>query len=155
LQYIFFRIAISIGAQDLLSDGSLLTLRQASLEEVKQKNSAPLQEKAEQLKGMVEKLVSLNKHVILVIPATGTQRVEVFRHWEEIVLETFQDVAMPHFKILNLPELMYDFILTLKFWKFAWRTLELSYDKVTRPTTIGQWEVKRKQVIEFLNAISY
>jgi len=68
---------------------------------------------------MVEKLVSLNKHVILVIPATGTQQVEVFRHWEELVLEMFEAVAMPHFKILNLPELMYDFILNIKFGNFA------------------------------------
>ena len=100
------RIAISIGAADLLSDESLLTLRQASLEEVKQKNLAPLQEKAEQLRGMVTKLLALHKDVILVIPASGTQRVEVFRQWEEIVIETFQDVTLPSFKILNLSDLM-------------------------------------------------
>lgn len=100
------RIAISIGAQDLLAGDQLLTLRQASLEEVKQNNSAPLQEKARHLKGMITKLLSMNKHVILIIPASGTQRVEVFRHWEEIVTESMQDLTLPSFKLLNLPELM-------------------------------------------------
>jgi hypothetical protein len=100
------RIAISIGAQDLLAGDQLLTLRQASLEEVKQNNSAPLQEKARHLKGMITKLLSMNKHVILIIPASGTQRVEVFRQWEEIVTESMQDLTLPSFKLLNLPELM-------------------------------------------------
>ncbi len=89
-----------------MTDESLLTLRQASLEEVKQKNRAPLQEKARQLKCMVQKLLSLQKHVIIVIPPVGTQRVEIFRHWEEIVLDVMQDLPSPAFRILNLPDLM-------------------------------------------------
>jgi hypothetical protein len=84
----------------------LLTLRQASLEEVKLKNRVLLQEKAGQLKGMIKKLLSLNKHVILVVPPAGTQRIEVFRHWEEVVLEAMQDLPMPDFKVLNLPDLV-------------------------------------------------
>ena len=89
-----------------MTDQSLLTLRQASLEEVKLKNRVLLQEKARQLKGMVKKLLSLNKHVILVIPPAGTLRVEVFRHWEEVVLEAMQDLAVPDFKFLNMPDLV-------------------------------------------------
>jgi hypothetical protein len=30
----------------------------------------------------------------------------VFRHWEEVVLQTLQDLAMPTFRILNLPDLV-------------------------------------------------
>ena len=99
-------IAVSIGAMDLTTDESLLTLRQASLEEVKLRNLAPLQEKALQLRGMVTKLLSLNKQVIVIIPPSGTQRVEVFRHFEEILVETLQDLTSMGLKILNLPELM-------------------------------------------------
>jgi hypothetical protein len=101
-----YRIAISIASHDLMTDQSLLTLRQASLEEVKLKNRVLLQEKAGRLKGMIKKLLSLNKHVILVVPPAGTQRIEVFRHWEEVVLEAMQDLPMPDFKILNLPDLV-------------------------------------------------
>ena len=68
-----YRVAISVGTYDLMTDKQLLTLKEASLEEVKLKNRAPLQEKARQLKGMVQKLLSLQKHVILVIPPAGTQ----------------------------------------------------------------------------------
>jgi hypothetical protein len=68
-----YRVAISVGTYDLMTDDQLLTLREASLEEVKVKNRAPLQEKARQLKGMIQKLLSLQKHVILVIPPAGTQ----------------------------------------------------------------------------------
>ena len=110
-------------------DESLLTLKKASLEEVKLKNKSKLKEKAGHIKAMAEKLMmKMNYQVIFIVPATSIQRIEVFSQFEEILQEVLEDLAFPQFKMLNFPELMYycyyhyhfDYLglFYLPFWSF-------------------------------------
>ena len=109
-------------------DESLLTLKKASLEEVKLKNKSKLKEKAGHIKAMAEKLMmKMNYQVIFIVPATSIQRIEVFSQFEEILQEVLEDLAFPQFKMLNFPELMYyyyhfDYLglfIYLLFWPFV------------------------------------
>ena len=102
------RVVLSIGSQDLFDD-SLLTLKQASLEEVKQANKSELKKKATHIKALIEALMGKNmeRKVVYIVPATSLQRKEVFQHFEEIIAETLKDLPFPNFKLLNFPELMY------------------------------------------------
>ena len=110
-------------------DESLLTLKKASLEEVKLKNKSKLKEKAGHIKAMAEKLMmKMNYQVIFIVPATSIQRIEVFSQFEEILQEVLEDLAFPQFKMLNFPELMYycyyhhfDYLglFYLPFWSFV------------------------------------
>lgn len=100
------KVIISIGRQDMF-DESLLTLKKASLEEVKLKNKSKLKEKAGHIKAMAEKLMmKMNYQVIFIVPATSIQRIEVFSQFEEILQEVLEDLAFPQFKMLNFPELI-------------------------------------------------
>ena len=100
-------ITLSIGSQDLFDEG-LVTLKEASLEDLKIKNKSKLKEKAGHIKAMIQKLIKLGMKVIYIVPVTCIRRKEVFDQFEEIVLETFDsDLTFPDFKLLNLPELMY------------------------------------------------
>ena len=103
------KVVLSIGSQDLFED-SLLTLKQASLEEVKQANKSELKKKATHIKALIEALMGkkMEKKVVYIIPATCVQRKEVFEHFEEIITETLKDLPFPNFKLLNFPELMYN-----------------------------------------------
>lgn len=101
------KVILMIGSQDLFDD-SLTTLRQASLEEVKQRNRSKLKEKASNVKAMVMKLLQMNMSVVLVVPATSVKRTEVFQHFEEVIEESCEDLPFPHFKLLSLPKLMYN-----------------------------------------------
>jgi len=122
------KVIISIGRQDMF-DESLLTLKKASLEEVKLKNKSKLKEKAGHIKAMAEKLMmKMNYQVIFIVPATSIQRIEVFSQFEEILQEVLEDLAFPQFKMLNFPELMYycyyhhfDYLglFYLPFWSFV------------------------------------
>jgi len=123
------KVIISIGRQDMF-DESLLTLKKASLEEVKLKNKSKLKEKAGHIKAMAEKLMmKMNYQVIFIVPATSIQRIEVFSQFEEILQEVLEDLAFPQFKMLNFPELMYycyyyyhfDYLslFDLPFWSFV------------------------------------
>ena len=101
------KVVLFIGEQDLF-DESLLTLKQASLEDVKQNNKRSLEKIARQIKAMGQKLLEMRKQVIYIIPVTCVQRKEVFQQFEEVVMEVLSELkAEPNFKILNLPELMY------------------------------------------------
>ena len=107
------KVILSIGSQDLFEDKSFLTLKEASLEEVKQANKSGLKKKASQIKALIQKLLSMNKKVVFIIPSTCVQRKEVFQHFEEIVTEVLQDLPFPTFKLLNFPDLMYNEILKI------------------------------------------
>ena len=101
------KVVLFIGEQDLF-DESLLTLKQASLEDVKQNNKRSLEKIARQIKAMGQKLLEMRKQVIYIIPVTCVQRKEVFQQFEEVVVEVLSELkAEPNFKLLNLPELMY------------------------------------------------
>ena len=102
------RVVLSIGSQDLFDD-SFLTLKQASLEDLKHKNRSKLKEKAGHVKAMIQKLINMGKTVVYILPAPCVQRKEVFQHFEEIFQEVCQDLQFPNFRMLNFPELMYYF----------------------------------------------
>jgi hypothetical protein len=95
-----------IGSQDLFQDTSLITLKQASLEEVKFRNKSKLKGKASQIKAMIGKLLKADKQVVYIVPATSVQRKEVFDQFEEILTEVLADLPFPAFKLLKLPLLM-------------------------------------------------
>ena len=105
------RVILSVGSQDLF-DESLVTLKQASLEEVKQKNKSKLKEKAGHIKAMIQKLINMGVHsVVYIAPSTSVQRKEIFQHFEEVVEEVLDDLPFPQFKLLSFPQLMYFCIL--------------------------------------------
>ena len=97
-------------------DDSLLTLKKASLEEVKLKNKSKLKEKAGHIKAMAEKLMKMSYSVILIVPATSIQRNEVFSQFEEILQEVLEELPFPQFKMLNFPELMYCYYSTFHYF---------------------------------------
>ena len=100
-----YKVAISIGTYDL-KDNSLITLKEASMEEVRRRNEAKLVAKAELLRDLVIKLNNQNKSVVVMIPPHGEERIELHHHWEEIVLNTLKDIKFPKIRILNMGQVM-------------------------------------------------
>ena len=84
-----FKVAISVGTYDL-KDNSLITLKEASMEEVRRRNEPKLVSKAALLRDLVMKLISQNKSVVVMIPPHGEERIELHSHWEEILLRTLK-----------------------------------------------------------------
>ena len=101
-------IAIAIGRTDLLKENKLLTLRQASLDTVRRTNKGVLQTLLIPLKTMIARLNAQSKRVILVLPPLQKYKIEVFQHWEEILLEEMAPLVGPNLQILNLPKAMYE-----------------------------------------------
>ena len=103
------KVVLSIGSQDLFTD-PLLTLKQASKQEVKEANESKLKERATHIKALIQALMGKNmeKKVVYIIPTTCIERKEVFEHFEEIITETLKDLPFPNFKLINFPELMYN-----------------------------------------------
>ena len=61
---------------------------------------------AQNVKAMIEKLLSMNKFVLLLIPLYGSSRREVFDQWQTVLTEVMSDLPFPSFRILNLQNLM-------------------------------------------------
>ena len=100
-----YKVAISVGTYDL-KDNSLITLKEASMEEVRRRNEAKLVAKAELLRDLVIRLNNQNKSVVVMIPPHGEERIELHHHWEEIVLSTLKDIKFPKIRILNMGQVM-------------------------------------------------
>ena len=101
------KVALSIGTYDLMSNEALITLKDASLEEVRKKNGVILNFMADVLFRMTSHLLSQDKVVILLLPPHGQEKIEVFKQWEDIVLERAKRVTNHKFKVINLPGIMF------------------------------------------------
>jgi len=100
------KIAISAGSTEL-RDPKLLTLAGGSLEDVRKANADHLHKEAASLVAMLRYLSNLGKQVMLLLPPYGEDAIEVFNHWEDIILEETQDlVAMGSLRVINLPAVM-------------------------------------------------
>merc|ERR1711915_597696 len=77
-----FKVGISVGTYDL-KDNSLITLKEASMEEVRRRNEPKLVAKANILRDLVSKLISQNKSVVIMIPPHGEKRTEAARRFEK------------------------------------------------------------------------
>merc|ERR1719414_398399 len=101
-------VGISIGATDILEakPEHIKTLKEGPLNEVKRHNLPSLQYMAQNVKAMIEKLLSMNKFVLLLIPLYGSSRREVFDQWQTVLTEVMSDLPFPSFRILNLQNLM-------------------------------------------------
>ena len=73
---------------------------------MKRHNLPTLQYMADCVKAMVQKLLSMNKFVLLLIPLYGSKKREVFDHWQSVLSEKLADLPFPSFRILNLQSLM-------------------------------------------------
>ena len=106
--HILFQIGISIGATDILEAKSehIKTLAEGPLNEIKRHNLPTLQYMAKGVKDMVQKLLAMDKLVILLIPLYGKMRREVFDQWQTVLKETMDDLPFPSFRMLNLQNLM-------------------------------------------------
>merc|ERR1712013_233962 len=100
-----YKVAISVGTYDL-KDNSLITLKEASMEEVRRRNEPKLLSKATLLRDLVSKLIAQNKSVVIMIPPHGEERIELHHHWEEILLATLKDIRFPKLRILNMAQVM-------------------------------------------------
>merc|ERR1740123_626274 len=100
-----FKVAISVGTYDL-KDNSLITLKEASMEEVRRRNEPKLQAKANILRDLVSKLISQGKSVVVMVPPHGEERIELHHHWEEVLLATLRDVRFPKLRVLNMAQVM-------------------------------------------------
>merc|ERR1712029_666400 len=111
------KVVLSIGSQDLFTD-PLLTLKQASKQEVKEANESKLKERATHIKALIQALMGKNmeKKVVYIIPTTCIERKEVFEHFEEIITETLKDLPFPNFKLINFPELIRETPEPLNTW---------------------------------------
>ena len=98
-----FKVAISVGTYDL-KDNSLITLKEASMEEVRRRNEPKLQAKANILRDLVSKLISQGKSVVVMVPPHGEERIELHHHWEEVLLATLRDVRFPKLRVLNMAQ---------------------------------------------------
>ena len=92
-----------MGTYDL-KDNSLITLKEASMEEVRRRNEPKLAAKAGLLRDLVMRLNSQNKSVVVMIPPHGEDRIELHHHWEEIILATLKDIKFPKIRILNMAQ---------------------------------------------------
>jgi len=100
-----YKVGISVGTYDL-KDNSLITLKEASMEEVRRRNEPKLVAKATILRDLVMKLNNQNKSVVVMIPPHGEDRIELHHHWEEIILSTLKDIKFPKIRILNMAQVM-------------------------------------------------
>jgi len=100
-----YKVGISVGTYDL-KDNSLITLKEASMEEVRRRNEPKLLSKATLLRDLVTKLIAQNKSVVIMIPPHGEERIELHHHWEEILLATLKDIRFPKLRILNMAQVM-------------------------------------------------
>merc|ERR1719445_1222004 len=100
-----YKVGISVGTYDL-KDNSLITLKEASMEEVRRRNEPKLVAKANILRDLVMKLNNQNKSVVVMIPPHGEDRIELHHHWEEIILSTLKDIKFPKIRILNMAQVM-------------------------------------------------
>merc|ERR1719369_374575 len=100
-----YKVGISVGTYDL-KDNSLITLKEASMEEVRRRNEPKLLSKATLLRDLVSKLIAQNKSVVIMIPPHGEERIELHHHWEEILLSTLKDIRFPKLRILNMAQVM-------------------------------------------------
>ncbi|TRY62709.1 hypothetical protein TCAL_00874 [Tigriopus californicus] len=98
-------VALSIGSADLLS-GDLLTLQEASLEEVRRRNEPKLRDLARHALELATGLVGQRKSVSILLPPQGSHRIEIFKHWEDILLREVDNLKEPRLTILNLPVVM-------------------------------------------------
>ena len=99
-------MGISVGATDLLTDPDLKTLSDGPIAQIKKTNSAILHRKAHLVKKLAEKLITMGRSVVLVIPPFGKNKREVFQQWREIILSYCSDLALPKFRTLDLYNLM-------------------------------------------------
>merc|ERR1719232_2520034 len=99
------KVGISVGTYDL-KDNSLITLKEASMEEVRRRNEPKMMAKAGLLRDLVMRLNSQNKSVVVMIPPHGEDRIELHHHWEEIILATLKDIKFPKIRILNMAQVM-------------------------------------------------
>ena len=100
-----YKVAISVGTYDL-KDNSLITLKEASMEEVRRRNEPKLQAKANILRDLVSKLISQGKSVVVMVPPHGEERIELHHHWEEVLLATLRDVRFPKLRVLNMAQVV-------------------------------------------------
>jgi len=100
-----YKVGISIGSNEL-NDPSLITLKDAPMDEVRRRNEPKLNKKARILKELVLNLIRQNKMVIVMIPPYGETRMEVHGQWEEILLNKLGDIRFPSIKILNMAKIM-------------------------------------------------
>jgi len=100
-----FKVGISVGTNDL-KDNSLITLNEASMEEVRRRNEPKLVSKASVLRNVVIQLIEQNKSVVVMIPPHGEERIELHHHWEEVLLVTLKEVPFPRLRILNMAQVM-------------------------------------------------
>ena len=98
-----YKVAISVGTYDL-KDNSLITLKEASMEEVRRRNEPKLQAKANILRDLVSKLISQGKSVVVMVPPHGEERIELHHHWEEVLLATLRDIRFPKLRVLNMAQ---------------------------------------------------
>ena len=106
--FLCLKIAISIGATDILEAKSehIKTLKEGPRVEVTRHNLPTLQHMAKSVKDMIQKLLAMDKFVLLLIPLYGSQRREVFDQWQNVLKETMDDLPFPAFRMLNLSSLM-------------------------------------------------
>ena len=81
-------------------------MKEGSLADVKRHNLPTLQYMAQNVKVMVQKLLAMDKYVLLLIPLYGHTRREVFDQWQNVLRETMDDLPFPSFRMLNLQSLM-------------------------------------------------
>merc|ERR1719402_230744 len=98
-----YKVAISVGTYDL-KDNSLITLKEASMEEVRRRNEPKLQAKANILRDLVSKLINQGKSVVVMVPPHGEERIELHHHWEEVLLATLRDIRFPKLRVLNMAQ---------------------------------------------------
>ena len=87
-----------------LKDNSLITLKEASMEEVRRRNESKLSAKTGLLCVLVMRLNGQNKSVVVMIPPHSEDRIELHRHWEEIILATLKDIKFPKIRIFNMAQ---------------------------------------------------
>ena len=87
----YTQVGISIGTTDILEakPEHIKTLKEGPLNEVKKHNYDTLKFMAEQVKAMVDKLLSMNKFVLLLIPLYVKKR-EVFDQWQTVLTVIFE-----------------------------------------------------------------
>ena len=102
------QICISIGATDILEAKSehIITLKEGPLSNVRKHNLPTLQFMAKSIRDMIQKLLAMDKCVLLLIPLYGKQRREVFDQWQNVLQDTMDDLPFPSFRMLNLQSLM-------------------------------------------------
>ena len=102
----FKTVGISVGSFDLLTDKNLMTLADGPFAEVKKNNASVLSKKAHIVRKMVDKLLGMDRNVVLLVPPFGKHRREIFQQWRDMVVQHCDDLMLPSFRILDLCNLM-------------------------------------------------